>query len=121
MFDDNHAPWLEKPDKDLTNLVAYEGSIIKQIGVKPVWCKWGKKNFVANFHIVYAEDHPVLFGLSTLRYLGSFVEHPLMFIEAARIRPVHMIKRSVTQIKKRPLGVLKIEDMHHSTSATHPY
>ena len=79
MLDDNAAPQLEKCDKDWTNLVAYGGSIIKQIGIKPVACKWGKKNFVTNFQIVYGEDHPVLFGLGTLRYLGLFVEHTLVF------------------------------------------
>ena len=70
--------------------------IIKQIGVKLVACKLGKKTFVTNFHIVYAEDVPILFGLSNLIYLGSFVEHPLVFIEAVNIRPVDMIKRSDT-------------------------
>ena len=38
----------------------------------------GEKNFVTNFHIVAAENHPVLLGLSTSRYLGFFVEHPLV-------------------------------------------
>ena len=33
---DNSSPLLEKFDKDWANLVAYGGSIIKQIGVKPV-------------------------------------------------------------------------------------
>ena len=42
LFDRNGAPQLDKFDKDWTNLVAYGGSIIKQIGVKPVACKWGK-------------------------------------------------------------------------------
>ena len=74
LFDSNGAPQLDKFNKDLTNLVAYGGSIIEQIGVKPVACKWGKKHFVTNFHIVDAENDPVLFGLSTLRYLG-FAQH----------------------------------------------
>ena len=100
VFDNNIAPQLEKFDKDWTNLVAYGGSIIKQIGVKPVGWKWGKKNFVTNFHIVDAKDHTVLLRLSTLRYISLFVEHPLVFIEAIKIRPVHMIKRSGTQTKK---------------------
>ena len=52
MFNVNGAPSLEKLDKDWTDLLAYGGSIIKQIGVKPVACKWGKKIFVTNFHIV---------------------------------------------------------------------
>ena len=64
MFDNNGAPQLEKVDKDWTDLVAYGGSIIKQIGGKPVVCKWKKKNFVTNFHIVDAEDYPVLLWLS---------------------------------------------------------
>ena len=81
--------------------MAYGGSIIKQIGVKPVAYKWGKKNFVTNFHIVDAENHPVLLGLSTLRHLGLFVEHLLVFMEAVKIRPVHMIKKSGTQRKER--------------------
>ena len=85
LFDNNGAPQLDKFDKDWTNLVAYGGIIIKQIGVKPVTCKWKKKNFVTNFHMVDAEDHPVLLGLSTLRYLGLFVEHFLEFIEAVKI------------------------------------
>ena len=100
LFDSNGAPQLDKFDKDLNNLVAYGGSIIKQIGVKPVTCKWGKKNFVTNFHIVDAENHPVLLGLSTLRYLDLFVEHPLVFIEAVKIRSVHMVKRRCTQRKE---------------------
>ena len=87
MFCDSGAQWLEKFDMDWTNLVAYGGSIIKQIGVKSFACKWCKKNFITNFHIVYAEDHPVLFGLNSLRYLSLFVEHPLMFTEAVNIRP----------------------------------
>ena len=86
LFDRNGAPQLDKFDKDWTNLVAYGGSIIKKIGVKPVACKWGKKKFVTNFHVVYAENHPVLLGLSTLRYLGLFVEHRLVFIDAVKIR-----------------------------------
>ena len=44
LFDSNGAPQLDKFDKDWINLVAYGGSIIKQLGVKPVACKWGKKN-----------------------------------------------------------------------------
>ena len=43
MFDDNGAPWLEKFDEDWTNLVAYGGSIIKQIGVKQIACKGVRK------------------------------------------------------------------------------
>ena len=92
LFDTNGAPQLDKFNKDWTNLVAYGGSIIRQIGVKPVACKWGKKNFVTNFHIVDAENHPVLLGLGILRYLGLFVEHPLVFIDTVKIRPVHMVK-----------------------------
>ena len=83
---------------------------------------------MTNFHIVYAEDHPILFGLSTLGYLGIFVEHPLVFIETVKMGPVHMIQRSDTQMREgtlqdldRPLGVPKIEDMLHSTPASHPY
>ena len=97
LFYSNGAPQTDKFDKDWTNLVAYGGSIIKQIGMKPVACKWGKKNFVTNFHIVDAENHPVLLGLGTLRYLGLFVEHPLVFIDTVKIRPVHLVKRSGTQ------------------------
>ena len=95
------------------------------------WCEascmqtWGKKNFVTNFHIVDAENQPVLLGLSTLRYLGLFVEHPLVFIEAVKIRPVHMVKRSGTQRKEeilqdleRPLEVPKVGDMFCSTPAS---
>ena len=36
LFDSNGAPQLDKFNKDWTNLVAYGGSIIKQISVKPV-------------------------------------------------------------------------------------
>ena len=122
LFDSNGAPQLDKFDKDLTNLVAYDGSIIKQIGVKPVACKWGKKHFVTNFHIVDAENDPVLLGLSTLRYLGLLVEHPLVFIEAVKIRHEHMVKRSGTQRNEeishhleRPLEVPKVGDMFCST------
>ena len=87
MLDNNEAPLLGKFDKDWANLVAYGGSIIKQTVIKPATCKWGKKNFMTNFHIVCAEKHQVLFGLGTLRYLDLFVEHPLVFIEAVKIRP----------------------------------
>ena len=116
---------MDKFDKDWTNLVAYGGSIIKQIGVKPIACKWGKKNFVTNFHIVDAENHPVLLGLGTLRYLGLFVEHRLVFIDAVKIRPVHMIKRSDTQGNdenscnlERPLEVPKVGEMVCPTPAS---
>ena len=85
----------------------------------------GKKNFVTSFHIVDAENHPVLLGLSTLRYLGSFVEHPLVFIDAVKIRPVHMVKRSgtqrheeISQDLERPLEVPKVGDMFCSTPAS---
>ena len=125
LFDGNGAPHLDKFDKDWTNLIAYRGSIIKQIGVKPVAYKWGKKNSVTHFHIVDAENHPVLLGLSTLRYLGLFVEHPLVFIETVKIRPAHMVKRSGTQRKEetsqdleRPLEVLKVGDIFYSTPAS---
>ena len=121
MFDANGATWLEKFDKDWTNLVAYGGSIIKQTGVKPVACKWGKKSFITNFHIVYVEDHPVLFGM---RYLGFLVEHPLVFIKAVKIMPVHMIKRSDNQTREgtlkdleRSLEVPMVGDMFCSTPA----
>ena len=117
IFDNNCTPLLEKNDKDWANLVVYGGSIIKQIAVKPVACKWGKNNFITNFHILCAEDHRILFGLSTLRHLGIFVEHPLVFIEAVKVRSVHMIKKSDTQPKEgtlqdleRPLEVLKVVD-----------
>ena len=87
----------------------------------------GKKSFITNFHIVYAEDHPDLFGLSTRRYLGLFVEHPLVFIEVVEIRPVHMIKRSDTPAREgtlqeleRKLEVTKVGDMFCSTPASHP-
>ena len=43
MFHDDGALWLEKFDKDWSNLVAYGGSIMKQIGVKLVACKWVRK------------------------------------------------------------------------------
>ena len=128
LFDSNGVPQLDKFDKDWTNLVAYGGSIIKQIGVKPVACKWGKKNFVTNFHIVDAENHPVLLGLSTLRYLGLLVEHPLVFIETVKIRPVHMVKRSGTQRNEeishdleRPVEVPKVGDMFCSTPASEDF
>ena len=105
--------------------MAYGGSIIKQTGVKPVACKWGKKNFVTNFQIVDAKNHPVLFGLGTLRYLGLFVEHPLVFIDRVKIRPVNMIKRSGTQRNEeisqnleRPLEVPKVGNMFCSTPAS---
>ena len=65
LFDSNGAPQVNQFDKDWTNLVLYGGSIIKQIGVKPVACKWGKKNFVTNFHILDAGNHPVLLGFSS--------------------------------------------------------
>ena len=39
LFDSNGTPQLDKSDKDWTNVVAYGGSIIKQIGVKPVASK----------------------------------------------------------------------------------
>ena len=88
--------------------------------MKPVACKWGKKNFVTNFHIVDAKDHPVLLGPSTLRNLGLFVEHLLVFIEAVKIRLVHMVKRSGTQRREeisqdleRSLVVPNIGDMFH--------
>ena len=118
IFDDNGAPWLQKFDKDWANLVAYGGSIIKQIGIKPVACKWSKKNFITIFHIVCDEDQQVLFGLSTLRFLGLFVEHPLVFKEAVKIRHVCMIKKSDTQTKEgtlqdleRPLEVPEVRDV----------
>ena len=41
MFDDNGVPLLEEFHKDWDNLVAYGGSIIKQIGVKPVALQMG--------------------------------------------------------------------------------
>ena len=69
-----------------------------------------------------------MFRLSILRYLGLFVEHPLVLIEAVKIRPLHMIQRSDTQIREgilqdleRLLEVPKIEDMLCSTPATYPY
>ena len=67
LFDSNGALQLNKFDKDWTNLVAYGGSIIKQIAVKPVACKWGKKKFVTNFHILDAENNPVLLGLRYIK------------------------------------------------------
>ena len=127
MFGQNGAPWLEKFDKDWTSLVLYGGSIIKLIGVKCVACKLGKKNFIINLHILYDEKHPVLFKLSILGYLGLFVEHPLLFIETRKIRPMHMIKKSDTQKRKgtlqepeRPLEVPKVGDLFHSTPASYP-
>ena len=85
----------------------------------------GEKNFVTDFHIVDAEEHHVLLGLSTLRYLGLFVEHPLVFIEAVKIRPVHMVKRSGTQRNEeisqdleRPLEVPKVGDTFCSTPSS---
>ena len=72
-----------------------------------------------------AENHPVLLGLGTLRYLGLFVEHPLVFIDKVKIRPVHMIKRSDTQRNdetsqdlERPVEVPKVGDMFCSTPAS---
>ena len=65
-----------------------------------------RQNFITNFHIVYAEDHPVLFGMSTLRYLGLFIEHPLVFIKAVKIRPMHMIKRNNTKMREGTLQIL---------------
>ena len=44
LVDSDGAPQLDKFDKDGTNLLAYGGSIIKQISVKPVACKWGEEN-----------------------------------------------------------------------------
>ena len=67
----------------------------------------GKKNFISDFRIVYVEDHSVLFGLYTLRYLGLFVGHLLVFIESIKIRPVHKIKGSDTQTKEETLQELE--------------
>ena len=44
-----------------------------------------------------AEDHLVLFGISTLRDLCLFVEHPLELIESVKIRPMQRVRRSVTE------------------------
>ena len=72
-----------------------------------------------------AENHPVLLGIGTLRYLGLFVEHPLIFIDTIKIRPVHMIKRSgthrnekISQDLERPLEVPKVGDMFCPTPAS---
>ena len=55
---------------------------------------------MTDFHVVYFEDDPVLFGLSNIRHLGLFIEHPLVFIESEKTRPVHIVRRSVNQCKK---------------------
>ena len=70
---------------------------MKQTDVKPVACNRSKKNFITDFHNVCVEDHPVLFWLKTLRYLGLLLEYPLVFIESMKIRPVHLLKWSDTQ------------------------
>ena len=88
---------------------------MKQIGVKPVACKWDKNNFVTECHIVCPEDHPVLFWLSILRCLVLFVEHPLVFIDFVKVRHVHMVTGSDAQAKEeaqheleRPLRYLRL-------------
>ena len=50
MFYEDGKPRLENFDEGWTNLVAYGGSIIKHIGIKPVVCKWSKKNFMTDLH-----------------------------------------------------------------------
>ena len=69
-------------DISLDQLDSHGSSIIKYIGAKLVACKLVKKSFVTNFDIVCGEDHPVLFGLSTLRYLGLFAEYLLVLDKA---------------------------------------
>ena len=73
MVHDDGEHRLEKFDKDLTNVTAYQGSIIKQVGVKPVAYKWDEKSFITDFHTVYANDHSVLFVLSTFRCLSAVI------------------------------------------------
>ena len=87
-----------------------------------------QEKIITKFHIVCAEDHPVLFGLSTLRYLGLFVEHLLVVFEVVRVRPLHMIKKSDTQTKEgtlqdleRTLEVPKVRDMFCSTPASEDF
>ena len=65
---------------DKTTLKAYGGKTISSMVLRVINCQWNNKCIRPIFHTVEAKG-PILLGLTTLRKMGLFQEHPMVFIE----------------------------------------
>ena len=82
---------------DRTTLKAYGGKTIKQYGVRALNCQWDNKLIRPIFHTVEAKG-TILLGLPTLRRMGLFQKHPMVFIEHIDIHQIQQnnLARCVT-------------------------
>ena len=89
MFDTNGNAF-DKFSKEWTTLRAYGGDIIKQVGTRMITCKWNYQKWVFLFHIVDAEGLTLL-GLKTLRHVGIFSKHPIIYIETIDLHSMNLV------------------------------
>ena len=83
MFDSSGKA-LKKFDADWTMLTAYGGTKIRQFGVRIIKYFWNNQKWKFLFHIVDATG-PIHLGFMTLRCMGIFVKHPMVYIETINI------------------------------------
>ena len=98
MFDSS-GKTLKKPDADLTTLTTYGGSKSRQFGVRIIKCFWNNQKWKFPFHIVDVTD-PILLRLKTLRSMGIFVKHPMVYIETIDLHSMIQHRLATLHIKK---------------------
>ena len=72
---------------DKTTRMEYGGKTIQRYGVRVINCQWENKYIKPIFHIVEAKG-PILLGLTTLKKMGLFHKHPMVFIKSMDIHPI---------------------------------
>ena len=98
MFDSNGKA-LKKLDADWTTLTAYGNSKFRQFRVRIIKCCWNNQKRKILFHIVDATG-PIRLRLKTLRHIGIFVKHPMVYIETTDILSMIQDRLASQQIKK---------------------
>ena len=96
MFDPSGKA-LKKLDEDWTTLTAYGSSKIRTFGIRIIKCFWNNQKWKFFFHIV-DPTVPILLGLKTLRCMGIFVKHPMVYIETTDIHPMIQHRLASQQI-----------------------
>ena len=98
MFDSSGKA-LKQFDADWTTLTAYGGSKIRQFGVRIIKCFWNNQKQKFLFHIVDARGQ-ILLGMKTVRHMGNFVTHSMIYIETIDIHSMIQYRLASQQVKK---------------------
>ena len=113
---------LEKFDSDWTTLTAYGGTTCSQFRVRVIKAFWNDKKWKFIFHIQSTQG-PVLLGLRTVKQLGIFTQHPVVWIEIVDLCSTQTGQYS--QLKEEEMvkprrGIGKLLSQVHKARETHP-